>query len=411
MRAIPFILFVFALSLVGCKDKRYVHYFGNKPIYMSYDELRSSVKLENAHAISEKGTFFLHQSTLYVVEPQQGIHIIDNSNPANPIQTGFLRVYGATNLSMKDDIMYVNSYIDLVVLDCSNPAHPVEVNRLKNQFPYTYEYPSNGYRTAQIDEQLGVVIGFELADIKEEKTTSNSNGNLLSSYADGATTSIGGGSNTSGSINTFTTNSHHLYILSSNQIISFDILSASSPVEQSKVGLTRWGETLLATETHLFIGTTSGMQIYTAPTSGNPTFVSEVTHIVACDPVAINGNFAYYTIRSGTTCGMSANALGAVDISTISNPILLNEFNMDKPFGLSAQNDKVWVCDNTSGVKCFDASNPSTVGNNLLSTVTGITAYDIIVNGNSAIVMGENGITQIDYTPPQTPSILSTIQF
>lgn len=412
MRAVPFILFVIILTIVGCKDKRYLHYYGNKPIYLSYDELRSSVQLENAHSITEKGTFFLHQTTLYVVEPKQGIHIIDNSNPANPIQTGFLRVYGATNLSMKDDIMYVNSYIDLVVLDCSNPAQPVEVNRVKNLFPYTYNYPNNSYRTAQIDENLGVVIGFELADIKEEKTSINTNSNwLTSSYAEGVGPSIGGGSNTSGSINTFTTNSHHLYILTSNQIASFDISTAQMPIEQTKVGLSRWGETLLATETHLFIGTTSGMQIYSAPTSGTPSSVSEVTHIVACDPVAVDGNFAYYTIRSGTTCGMSANALGVVDISSISNPVLLNEFNLDNPFGLSAQNNKVWVCDNTSGVKYFDASNPSTVGNNLLSTVTGITAYDIIVSGTTAIVMGENGITQIDYTPPQNPSILSTIQF
>ncbi len=410
MRAIPFIFFVFALSLVGCKDKRYVHYFGNKPIYLSYDELRSSVKLENAHAITEKGTFFLHNSTLYIIEPKQGIHIIDNSNPANPIQTGFLRVYGATNLSMKGDIMYVNSFVDLVILDCSNPAHPAEVNRLKNQFPYTYDYPSNGYRTARIDENLGVVIGFEFADIKEENDYHNSN--LLSSYADAAgPTTSGGSSNTSGSINTFSTNAHHLYLLSSNEIVSFNISDPTAPIQQSKVGLTRWGETILATDSHLFIGTTSGMQIYSAPTNGTPSYVSEITHVVACDPVAVDGNFAYYTIRSGSNCGQTANALGVVDISSIATPVLLGEFELSNPFGLAAQNNKVWVCDNSSGVKCFDASIPSTTGNNLLSTFGGTTAYDIIMNGSTAIVMGENSLIQIDYTTSTNPSIISTIQF
>jgi len=411
MRTISFIALSLLFLVVGCKDKRYINYYGNKPIYMSYDEFRSSVKFENPHALKQKGAIFLHNSTLYVIEENQGVHVFDNSNPASPVNVGFVRVYGATNLSMKEHTMYVNSYVDLVVLDCSNPEHPTPINRVNNVFPYSVVYPNNGYRTQQVDENKGIVMRFELADIKEEKADTPSanyleDGTLMTTYS-----SSTGASNSAGSMSTFTSNSHHLYILSTNSIVSFGISNASSPTKESTTSLNRWAETLLTDETHLFIGTTTGMQIYSAPNSGNPTFISEISHIQACDPVAIDGNFAYYTIRSGTNCGNSSNKLEVVDISNLSNPVLVGSFDMTNPHGLAAQNSKVWVCDNTSGLKCFNSTVPANTGNAQLSQFTGITAYDIIVRGQNAIVMGENGLFQIDYSNSSTPSLISTINF
>jgi hypothetical protein len=59
MRIFSFIAFALLIAVASCKDKRYIHYYGNKPIYMSYDELRSAVKLENAHSVKEKVFTFL----------------------------------------------------------------------------------------------------------------------------------------------------------------------------------------------------------------------------------------------------------------------------------------------------------------------------------------------------------------
>lgn len=397
-------------ATVGCKDKRYIHYYGNKPIYLSYDELRSSVKLENAHALKEKGAFLLHNSTLYIVEKNQGIHIFDNSNPNVPVNVGFLRVYGISDLSMKENTLYVNSYVDLVVLNCDDPEHPTQVKRVQDVFPYYVNYPANGYRTAKVDQQKGVVIDFELTEIKEENTD---NGGVSFEAFDGslASGSSSGSSNTSGSLSTFTSNSHHLYILSGNSIVSFGISNSTNPVKESTTSLNRWAETLLCDDNHLFIGTNSGMQIYNAPSSGNPTYVSEVAHIVACDPVAVDGDFAYYTIRSGTNCGGNTNKLEVVDISNIQNPVLIGSFDMTNPHGLSASNNKVWVCDLTSGVRCFNSSVPQNTGNQPLSHYTGTTAYDIIVRDQLAIVMGEHSIIQLNYDNPQSPQLLSTINF
>jgi hypothetical protein len=395
MRIFSFIAFALLIAVASCKDKRYIHYYGNKPIYMSYDELRSAVKLENAHSVKEKGPFLLHNSTLYIVEKNEGIHIFNNSNPQSPLNTGFLRVPGITDLSMKENTMYASSYVDLVVLNCDNPENPVVVNRLKDVFPYRFDYPSNGYRTARIDESQGIVIGFELADIKEEKQ--DNYGNLYDSFETNsiASGSSSGSSNSSGSISTFTTNDHHLYILSTNSIVSFGLSNASNPVKESTVSLNRWAETLLCDNDHLFIGTTTGMQIYSAPGSGNPTYISEIAHIVACDPVAVNGNFAYYTIRSGTTCGGNMNKLEVVDISTIQNPVLVGSFDLTNPHGLAARDNKVWVCDNSGGVRCFDSTVPQNTGNVQLSQFTGVTAYDVIVREQNAIVMGEHALVQL----------------
>jgi len=409
MRIFSFIALALLLVATSCKDKRFVHYYGNKPIYMSYDDLRSSVKLETAHTLKEKGAFLLHNSTLYIVEKNEGIHIFDNSNPQAPVNTGFLRVHGITDLSMKENTMYVNSYIDLVVLNCDNPENPVVENRVKDVFPYTFNYPNNGYRTAAIDKEKGIVVGFELADIKEEKQENSYDGLYETNTL--ASGSSSGSSNSSGSISTFTTNSHHLYILSSNSIVSFGISNASSPVKEGTTPLNRWAETLLCDEEHLFIGTTTGMQVYNAPVSGSPSYASEIAHIVSCDPVAVDGNFAYYTIRSGTNCGGNTNKLEVVDISNIQNPVLIGSFDMTNPHGLAAENNKVWVCDNNSGIRCFNSSVPQNTGNMQLSQFTGMVAYDIIVRDNNAIVMGEHSLVQLNYANPASPQLISTINF
>ena len=36
-----------------------------------------------------------------MVEPNEGIHFIDNSNPSSPVQAGFLKIWGATGMSIK----------------------------------------------------------------------------------------------------------------------------------------------------------------------------------------------------------------------------------------------------------------------------------------------------------------------
>ena len=51
----------------------------------------------------------------------KGIHILDNTTPANPKNVAFIDIPGNMDLAVKGDILYADLYTDLVTLDISNP--------------------------------------------------------------------------------------------------------------------------------------------------------------------------------------------------------------------------------------------------------------------------------------------------
>jgi hypothetical protein len=94
----------------------------------------------------------------------RGIHVIDNTNPAQADRIGFITVNGCSQLSIKGKYLYTNSLADLVTLDISNPAQVREVHRVPNAFPelqysYTLVQPTDtGYYTCPIYDS--VVVGW-----------------------------------------------------------------------------------------------------------------------------------------------------------------------------------------------------------------------------------------------------------
>ncbi|HHN47860.1 MAG TPA: hypothetical protein ENN08_02830, partial [Bacteroidales bacterium] len=51
----------------------------------------------------------------------QGIHVVDNSNPASPQIISFIAIPGNYDLAIRGNILFADSYIDLVALDISDP--------------------------------------------------------------------------------------------------------------------------------------------------------------------------------------------------------------------------------------------------------------------------------------------------
>ena len=77
---------LFCVSLIclfcGCNDdmkvRETITYTVNKPVYMSADVFRSSVKVTTQpEEITQKGKICFYEGYLYVSEPGKGIHIIE----------------------------------------------------------------------------------------------------------------------------------------------------------------------------------------------------------------------------------------------------------------------------------------------------------------------------------------------
>lgn len=127
MRKLFYWAFAFSLCvLMGCKDDgvrvEVVRYAINEPVFMSISEFRNSVKVtDEVVPITKRGKICFYKDYLYISSPDKGIHIVDNRNPASPRIAGFVELIGNEDLSIKDDKLYADSYVDLVWFDISDP--------------------------------------------------------------------------------------------------------------------------------------------------------------------------------------------------------------------------------------------------------------------------------------------------
>jgi hypothetical protein len=385
---------------------------------MSYEAFRSSVKFEAPRSISKKGNIYLKDNHLFVIEPEKGIHFINNTNPSSPVQTGFLKVLGCSNMSVKGNYLFVNSYIDLVVVDISNLNSPVEVKRIEDLFPQALPAITNNLRVVPIDKNAGVVTGWNVETVKEETeaqvqpTWYNCPNCLTAMEGGGSPQPVyeTNSSGVSGSITKFTVLGDYLYVIDGFRMIPVNVANPLSPSAANAVTITRVAETLFPANGHLFMGTTNGMVIWSVDNPEAPTELSVVEHATACDPVVVQGNYAYITTRTGTSCWGNINQLDVVDISNLSAPVTVGTFPLTNPHGLGIDGNRLFICDGTAGLKLFDASNPLTCGNQLQQQFENIQATDVIPHNDVAIVIGDYGIYQYDYASPNM-SLLSTILF
>lgn len=103
------------------------------PVYISASEY-SQISSQPSTAIINGGKIVLNNNKLYMVEQGQGIHVVNYTDPAQPVKERFIKVPGCYEVSMKNGYLIANNGPDLVSLDISNADSVVVVNRLTNVF-------------------------------------------------------------------------------------------------------------------------------------------------------------------------------------------------------------------------------------------------------------------------------------
>jgi len=154
----------------ACEDKveRTRTLTANVPVYMDFEEFRATKSALSARELILPGKICMYGDYLFINEIGEGIHIIDNSNPSSPKNTSFLEVIGNRELTVKEGLLFADSYIDLVCFDISDPKNPVEIGRSENVFPYVLPEPDNNYPVDEIDLKKGVVVDWEVKTITRE---------------------------------------------------------------------------------------------------------------------------------------------------------------------------------------------------------------------------------------------------
>lgn len=408
------LVLMITLAFASCKDKvtKEVSYFANVPVYMSQEDFKSAVKKTSPQEVKEPGKIYIKDKYLFVNEVGKGIHVFDNSNPSTPISKAFINIPGNVDMAIRGSLLYVDSYIDLVVIDIADIQNPVEVDRYANAFPdiypeYNYEYP-----VAQIDNSKGIVVDWKIEEITVEQGEEPQywggvfmEGDMMALSSSTARNSVG----VAGSMARFAIKGETLYAINNNVELKVFDIAGDKVTKQDSIS-TLWGiETLFVYDNKLFIGSNNGMYIYDVRDSKHPIYISEYMHVTSCDPVVVNGDYAFVTLRSGTNCFGNVNELNVVSLVDIENPTLVKAYNMFNPHGLGVDDNVLFICDGSAGLKIYDATDVTKIDENMIKHFENIQTFDVIPYNNILIMTGTDGIYQYDYSDIQNITEISHI--
>jgi len=219
-----------------------------------------------------------------------------------------------------------------------------------------------------------------------------------------------GGSGKGGSMARFVISGDYLYALNKRDLTLFDISKPSEPLPETKVSVPFDVETLFSYGDYLYVGAEGGVYIYTKPINDKGfERVATFTHTKSCDPVVVQNDLAFITLRSGSSCRLSSveNSLQILDVKNPLQPKLIYTKNLIEPKGLGIDNDKLFICDGAGGLKTFNVvkmqnseTNETTVSINLdrNSTKAEIDCYDLIPDNGNLVVSNGDDVRQFDYT-------------
>ncbi len=424
----PSYLWIFLLLAFICQsciqdscDLTYA-YMIYTPVYMDPVAFDGAVRLESAQEINRPGKIYAYNDVIFVSDIARGVHIIDNSQPASPAKVAFINVPGTYDLNVVCDKLYLDSSSDLLVFDLSQPSSPQLLNRAKNVLPDITQY--RGYVA---DPSKGVVIDWvaeeaigEYGCDGEIPSTWQNNAipaNTLNTSATlnarGIIPSVNG---QAGSTSRFASKDGYMYVVRPNSLLVYNISDCLAPTLINEHPLENWGgeaETIYLFENLMFIGATNGVSVYDIANTAQPSLLSRSFHAQGCDPVVYDGSYAYVTLHTDhddlSPCTGWTNQLEVWNMADPANPIFVNTFFMTSPRGLGVDRDLLFIADGPSGLRIFDNSNPTDVGNQQIYQFQDLFATDVIPYDGTLIAVGENGISQYEYSNPSNIRLISQL--
>jgi len=400
-----FILFILLASALftscledDCDEKRtFIQY---ETVMIDLKDMRQEPVTESPRELENPGKMYFYNDYILVNELKQGVHIINNKDPLNPINESFLSIPGNVDIAVKDNFLYADNYIDLLSIDINDLNNATLSCRIEDVFQGKYSVDRNqGIIFDNI--QTTNTIEVDCTDPNFDQIQFERGGDVFVDIAadfNGPTNSESfKDSGTGGSLARFTITKDHLYVIDNVTLFIYDVKQAAKPRSVNEIYV-EWGiETLFPYQDLMFIGANNGMFIYDNRTPSAPEFLSKFEHARACDPVYVQGDYAYVTLRDGSVCEAFFNQLDVVDVSDWKNPKLEVTHQMQNPHGLSVRGDHLYICEGKHGLKVFNKSDHSRIPDNRTDHIKNLHAYDVIsLSESHLLVIGKDGLYQYD---------------
>jgi len=384
-------------------------------VYGDIEAIRNTPLMEGTRPIANAGKIFVAENLLLIGEEGDGIHIVDNTDPKNPINLSFMNIPGNREYYIEGNTLYAESHYDMLKIDISDKTQPRIVSRVKDAFADAEQFKN---------DKGEVLIKFHFEDVTETVTEGSEIhqqiwGQQNFYYFDYANQLIppsqvpvsfaGNSSGSIGSVNRIAVVDNHVYVISRNSITPFEDNGTLSVFDEVYGSFNM--ETIYPDGDKLYIGTQSSMEIVDINNPTAPRFVASFWHATSCDPVLPCGDVAYVTLRTGDIgdCPGDENALLVLNVRN-SNPTQLQEIEMESPFGMTIVGSKLYVGEGSNGLKVFNIEDKQNI--TLDTWEPNIEAYDIIyhpTNPNLILIAGPVGISQYEIEGDATFSLLSTM--
>jgi hypothetical protein len=408
------LLLVLSLTflLQGCiKDKVTTTLIAYEPVYKSKAEVLQSINGNAARPLQQTGKIALYGNYIFVNEVNKGVHIIDNSNPVVPRNIAFINIPGNIDIAVRNNILYADIYTDMLAIDIAN-VNNVAVTKVNYNI-----FPERIYTGNFISDSSRYIVDWvkhettEEREIKQARENINTGvwmeGDALSqsgNFSNTPANSSGGTKSNSigGSMARFTLVNDYLYTVGRNSLSAFNVLNAANPVLENVTSLGWNIETVYSLNNKLFIGSQTGMFIYSIHNPASPSRLGDFSHACFDDPVIANDEYAFVTLKA--TGGESScwgiappqqSQLDIIDINDLTRPMLIKTYSMEEPMGMSLDGNHLFLCDGKGGLKIYNTDDVNNI--QLLRTINDIQPFDVITYHNRAIVVTKEGIVQYDY--------------
>jgi len=183
---------------------------------------------------------------------------------------------------------------------------------------------------------------------------------VISSCSKDGSTSSGDDTGKNGSIARFAIKGDYMYTIDVNYVRIFSLVGHQEPQLVQSVKVAYGLETIFIYGDNIYLGAIDGVYILNINDPSHPHQTQKIEHHISCDPVVVQGNFAYSTQRvNATGCGTiwHMSALAVYDVSDPNNPALSKEISMNSPFGLAVEGNWLFVCD--GGILVYDVTDPA----------------------------------------------------
>ena len=198
-----------------------------------------------------------------------------------------------------------------------------------------------------------------------------------------------------GSMARFIAHRDHLYALDGSRLIVYDTAFFGLPREVHRIHVPAAAETLFPYGELLFVGTRQGMLVYSVVTPAEPELIGRADHVYSCDPVVVEDDVAYVTLRSGAGCRQGVSMLLVYDVRSPTEPRQISGLPLASPHGLGVDGDVLFVADAVHGLLVLDVREPHDP--KPLAMLPEVVGYDLIADDGLLFVSAEDGLYQYAY--------------